>query len=107
MAVLADGRPGADGRTEPPFFTVCAGEAALCDRALREGDQSALCRARPASRRPAFRCRRIFHRRHGLLSLGGAVRASGPETRGLSEPQAVVRDDQGAAGGACLLYTSP
>ena len=34
---------------------------------------------------------RLFDRRHGDLSLDRAVRAAGPEARGVSRPQALVR----------------
>jgi GST-like protein len=42
VAVLADGRPRADGRAEPPLLAVRAREAPLRDRPLRERDQPAL-----------------------------------------------------------------
>ena len=39
MAVLADGRARADGRTGPSLPQLCAGEDSLRDRSLRERDQ--------------------------------------------------------------------
>ena len=49
--------------------------------------------------RPRISCRPLFDRRHGLLSVGRAVGAARPEHRRFSAPQALVRSDQGAAGG--------
>ena len=73
VAVLADGRARADGRAEPPLRHLCAGEAALRDRPLRQRDQPALRRARPAAGRPRVRRRRrLLDRRHGVLSLDRA-----------------------------------
>ena len=48
---------------------------------------------RPLSRR------RLFDRRHGVLSVDRAVGAPGPEARRLPASQALVRGHQGAAGG--------
>src|ERR1700733_4020074 len=97
MAVLANGRPRADGRAEPSLRAIRAGKAALRDYALREGNVAAVRRARQASRGPRIRRRQLFDCRHRLLSLGGAVRAAGPEARGFPPRQALVRSDQGAA----------
>ena len=74
MAVLADGRPGADGRPEPPFRRLRARAAALRHRPLRQRDQPALRRAGPAPGRPPLRGRRgLLDRRHGVLPLDRAA----------------------------------
>src|SRR5258705_516064 len=49
MAVLADGQPWPDGRAEPSFRPLRAGESSLCHGPLFERDKSALCRDRQAS----------------------------------------------------------
>ena len=46
VAVLADGRAGADGRPEPPLRPLRAREDPVRDRPLREGDGPAVSRAR-------------------------------------------------------------
>ena len=75
----------------------------LRDRALRQRDQPALRRARQAPRRPRVRRRRLFDRRHGLLSVDRAARAAGPEPRRLPAPEALVCGDRRAAGRAARL----
>jgi len=47
--------------------------------------------------------RRIFHRRHGELSVGGAARAAAPEDRRLSKLEKMARRHRGAAGDGARL----
>jgi GST-like protein len=42
---LANGGTWPNGRPESPLLPVCAGEDALCDRTVRQGDQPSLWRA--------------------------------------------------------------
>ena len=46
------GRTRPDGGAEPPFQPIRSREDSLCDRALRQGDEPALWRARQTPRRP-------------------------------------------------------
>ena len=48
MAVLADGRAGADGWSEPSLHPVCAREVPVRDQSLRQRDQPAVWRLEPA-----------------------------------------------------------
>ena len=107
MAVLADGRPGADGRARTTTSRIRAREDPLRDRPLRQRDQPALRRAGPAPGRPALRGGRVFDRRHGGLSVDRPLRAPGPEPRRLPEPEALVRDHRGAAGACAPMRGRP
>ena len=69
VALLADGRPGSDGGAEPSLRAVRAGEDPVRDQPLREGNGTAVSRARPAARRPRVHRGRVRHRRHGVLSV--------------------------------------
>ena len=80
------------------FAHLRAGEASLRDQPLRQRNQSALWRARPPSGGTRFSRRRLFHRRHGGLSLDRAASAARAEPRRFAEPEALVRNHQGAAG---------
>src|SRR5258708_6608940 len=93
VALLADGRPWSDGGAEPSFQRLCAREDSLRDRPVHQRDKPALWRierASPGSRIPRWR---IFHRRHGELSLDCPLRAPEPAPRGLPSSQALVRND--------------
>ena len=77
MAVLADGRIGPDGRPVQSFRQLRAGETPLRDRPLPQRGQPPLRRDEQAARRPLLSRRRIFDRRHGLLSVGRSLGAPG------------------------------
>ena len=99
MAVLAGRRPRPDGRAGAPLPAVCARKDPLCGRPLHQRGQPALRRHEQAPGRPRFPRRRLFDRRHGRHRLGQALQEPGPGDRGLPESEALVRSDDGAAGG--------
>ncbi len=70
VAVLADGRAGADGRAEPPFQPLRPGEDSLRHRPVRQGKPRACTAFSTSAWRTALRRRRrLQHRRHGHLSV--------------------------------------
>ena len=80
------------------FAHLRAGEDPLRDRSLRQRDQPALRRARQAARRPAVRGRRVFDRRHGVLSVDRAARAPGQNLADFPHLERWFDADRGAAG---------
>ena len=62
---------------EQSFQQLCAGEDALRDRPLSQRGQPALRRDEQAARRPCIPRRRLFDRRHGLLSVDRAWERQG------------------------------
>src|SRR5579864_4236836 len=98
MAVLADGRTGADGRAEPSLRALRAGKAPLCDRSLRQRDESALRGNGSAAGGPVVPRGRIFDRGHGGLSMDRSLGTPGPEARRLSESKALVARHARTAG---------
>ena len=60
VAVLADGRPRADGRAEPPFRQSTRRRRSPTRSTATQRDQPALRRARPAARRPRLPRRRDY-----------------------------------------------
>ena len=99
MAVLADGRSRPDVGTEQSLQQLRHRQDPICDGPLSQRSEPALRRDEQAARRSRISRRRLFDRRHGLLSLGGAVGAAGPEDRRLPASQALVRCHRQAAGG--------
>ena len=92
VAVLASGRAGTDGRTEPPFRRLRAKQDSLRDRAIREGDEPSVRRPRPPSRIPhVHRRRRLQRRRHGCLSVDRSLEAPAAASGRILEPAALVR----------------
>ncbi len=102
MADVADGRPGADGRAERPLPALCAGEDSLRDRALRQGGQPPVRRARPAAaaHRRLRRRRRLFDRRHGHLPVGAHLEGAAGAAGRLCPRQGLARCDAAAPCGA-------
>ena len=70
LAVLANGIGAVRRRRLRPLLCLCAGEARISDRPLRDGSEAPARRARsPARRAPLRRGRRVHHRRHGDLAV--------------------------------------
>src|SRR5260370_1291644 len=67
--VLADGRARSDGRKEQPFPQLRGRQAAIRDQALRGRGQSPLRRDEQAAGESAVPRRRVFDRRHSVLSV--------------------------------------
>ena len=98
---VADGRAWAHARPARPFRALCGGEDSLCHRALSRRGGAALSRARHAIGQDRGLCRRrLFDRRHRLLSLDHDPQGAGLYARRLSEHQALVRRSPRPAAGA-------
>ena len=92
---------GPDARPERPLRALCAGEDPLRDRALPRRGEAALRRARHAARQDRrLRRRRLFDRRHGVLSLDHDPQGARLYARRFPERQALVRRGARAAAGA-------
>src|SRR5258705_7814604 len=101
MADVADEWAGAHARPARPFRALCGGEDPVRDRALPRRGGAALPRARYATRQDRRLCRRrLFDRRHRLLSLDHDPQGAGLYARRLPERQALVRRGARAAAGA-------
>ena len=94
---------GPDVRAEQSFQQLRAGQDPVRDGSLSQRGEPPLRRDEQAAGRPAVPGRRIFHRRHGELSVGGAARAAAPEDRRLPAPEEVAGRHRGAAGGGARL----
>ena len=88
VAVLAGRQSRADGRTAQPFRQLRAGRACVFAPALRRRVQSLPGRAGAAAGRARVHPRRLFDRRHGIVSLGADLEAAGS---GLDEFPNVAR----------------
>ena len=73
MAVLANGRRRADGRSGAPFQELRRGNIDLCDQSLRQRGEPALRRDEHPPQGSSIHRRQIFHRRHGAASAGSMV----------------------------------
>ena len=101
VAVLADGQSRSQGRGGEPLPPLCAGEGAVCDRALRQRDEPALRRHEHAAEGSADSLPAAIPSRTWPASAGsGWSSAKGNDARRLSAPQALARRGAGAAGGA-------
>ena len=95
------GGPRPDARPARPFRALCAGENPLRHRALPRRGGAALSRARhPIRQDRRLRRRRLFDRRHRLLSLDHDPQGAGFYARRLSQHQALVRRGARPAAGA-------
>ena len=103
MAVLADGQSRAELRTEQSLQQLRAGQDPVRDGPLSQRGEPALRRAQQAACRARIHRGRVFHRRHGELSVDRAARAAGPEHCRLPAHQALARRHQGAARGRARL----
>lgn len=77
VAVLADGRAGADGRAEPPFQPLRPGEDSLRHRPLRQGNRAPVRRSRPAPGGPRLRRPATTTASPTWPSIRGSSRTSG------------------------------
>ena len=73
------------------FSNYATDKIPVRDGPLSQRGEPALRRDGPAAGRPPVPGRRIFHRRHGELSVGGAARAAAPEDRRLPASEEVAR----------------
>ena len=80
-----------------PLQPVRARKASLRYRSLRQGDEPSLWRAQQTTRGPCVRDGRVLDRGHGRLPMGRSLETSGTKPRRVPPPQALVRDDSGAA----------
>ncbi len=103
VADVADGRPRADGRAERPLPLYAPEKIPYAHRALREGGQPPVRRARPAAaaHRRLRRRRRLLDRRHGHLPVGAhRTRRSRSPLDDFAARQALVRCSAAAPRGA-------
>ena len=104
VAVLADGRiSGPMAGQNNHFGNLRAGEAPLRDRPLPQRGQPPLWRDEQAPCQSLLSRRRIFDRRHGVLSVGRSLGAPGAEHRRLPAPQALAGRDRRARRGQARL----
>ena len=85
------------------FSNYATDKIPVRDGPLSQRGEQALRGDGPQAGRSPVPRRRVFHRRHGELSLGGAARAAASEDRGLPESEEMARRDRGAAGHGARL----